>query len=316
MAKAWWLRPQHAAAVKPAKIAAASRFTRWKWRYHIWWNAGGAGPGTQRPEPQWRTTSPPNFLPGKGLDQVATSLQEDSVRAVWQGLWQGTWSMKGGVVRKPQSLVLPRRGSVQRRRVQCKHLTWRTIEQQRFTILGKKLITLHGKKRDGKLVCSKEELDLHMKNTLSDPNRQTELGLCDILVEPPLPNKNVDIREPLLNEVQEILRKARFSSAPGPSGVLYKVYKHFHCYSSNSGRSKSSGEEGRWHSSGDDLKVSGSIKRRIQRRSTSSEWFPLLSMEGKIFFSVVARQLSDVLSRNNYIDMPVQQGRSLECLGA
>ena len=35
---------------------------------------------------------------------------------------------------------------------------------------------------------------------------------------------------------------------------------------------------------------------------------PLLRVEGKIFFSLVARRLSDFLSSNNYIDTSVQNG--------
>lgn len=85
---------------------------------------------------------------------------------------------------------------------------------------------LLGQKRDGNLDCSKEEIDLHLRNTYSDPSRQDELGQCDILVDPPPPNKDFDTREPLLKEVQEVVKKARASSAPGPSGVPYKVYKN------------------------------------------------------------------------------------------
>lgn len=36
----------------------------------------------------------------------------------------------------------------------------------------------------------------------------------------------LDLREPLLKEVQDEVRKARSRSAPGPSGTFYKVYKH------------------------------------------------------------------------------------------
>lgn len=68
---------------------------------------------------------------------------------------------------------------------------------------------------------------MHIQNTYSDPNRQIQLGQCDILVDPPPPTKVFETREPLLKEVQEILRKARSSSAPGPSRVPFKVYKYF-----------------------------------------------------------------------------------------
>lgn len=58
--------------------------------------------------------------------------------------------------------------------------------------------SLLGQKRDGNLVCSKEELDQ-----------------CDILVDPPPPTKDFDTRQPLMMEVQEIVRKTRTTSAPG-----------------------------------------------------------------------------------------------------
>ena len=63
---------------------------------------------------------------------------------------------------------------------------------------------------------------------LSSPNsssgrRDQELGKCDALITPPEP---VVAFEPLLKEVQEVVRKARSRSAPGPSGTSYKVYKY------------------------------------------------------------------------------------------
>lgn len=83
-----------------------------------------------------------------------------------------------------------------------------------------------GQKRDGNLCCSKKEIDLHLHSTYSDPCRQEDLGQYDILVEPPPPTKDFNTKEPLLKEVQEVVKKARASSAPGPSGAPYKVYKN------------------------------------------------------------------------------------------
>ena len=76
-------------------------------------------------------------------------------------------------------------------------------------------------------MCSKEELELHLQNTYRDPNRELELGQCDILLDPPPPTQDFDAREPLLNEVQEVVRRSKSRSAPGLSGVLYKVYKYY-----------------------------------------------------------------------------------------
>ncbi|KAJ8356215.1 hypothetical protein SKAU_G00190090 [Synaphobranchus kaupii] len=164
-------------------------------------------------------------------------------------------------------------------------------------------------KHSGRLACSKEEIDLHIQTTYSDPERQQELGHCNILIEPPPPVKEFDSREPLLKEVQDVVKRARSSSAPGPSEVPYKVYKNCPLL----------------------LKRLWKILKVIWRRGKVAQqwrfaegvWIPkeedsrridqfriisLLSVEGKIFFSIVARRLADFLSNNGYIDTSVQKG--------
>lgn len=168
---------------------------------------------------------------------------------------------------------------------------------------------LLGQKCDGKLLCSKEEIDQHLRSIYSDPHREEELGQCSILVNPPPPTKEFDSREPLLKEVQEVVRKARSSSAPGPSGIPYKVYKNCPLL----------------------LRQLWKIIRVIWRRGKVAQqwrfaegvWIPkekdskkinqfriisLLNVEGKIFFSIVARRLTNFLLANNYIDTSVQKG--------
>ncbi len=163
--------------------------------------------------------------------------------------------------------------------------------------------------RSGRLDCPKGEIDLHIQTTYSDPDRQQELGHCTTLIRPPPPTKEFDSREPLLKEVQDVVREARSSSAPGPSGVPYKVYKNCPLL----------------------LKRLWKILRVIWRRGKVAQqwrfaegiWIPkeedskkidqfriisLLSVEGKIFFSIVARRLTDFLSSNGYIDTSVQKG--------
>ena len=71
-------------------------------------------------------------------------------------------------------------------------------ERKRAAFIGnpfsftKKLV---GQKRDGNLVCTKEELELHLQNTSSDPNRELGLGQYYILLDPPPSTQ--DTREPL-----------------------------------------------------------------------------------------------------------------------
>ena len=85
---------------------------------------------------------------------------------------------------------------------------------------------LLGQKRSGKLASSQEDIDQHLKQTYSDPAREQELGECNTLIEPPEPDVQFDMSELQLAEVREVVRKARASSAPGPSGTSYKVYKN------------------------------------------------------------------------------------------
>ncbi|KAL1266763.1 hypothetical protein QQF64_002438 [Cirrhinus molitorella] len=102
---------------------------------------------------------------------------------------------------------------------------------------------------------------------------------------------------------------ARSRSAPGPSRVPYKVYKRCPVL----------------------LRILWKILRVIWRRGAVADqwrqaegvWIPkeenstkleqfrtisLLSVEGKIFFSILSRRLTDFLLKNAYIDTSVQKG--------
>ncbi len=85
---------------------------------------------------------------------------------------------------------------------------------------------LLGQKRAGRLTCSKDAINDQLKVTYSDSIREQPLGPCDALITPPEPSSDFDLNEPCLREVEEVVRRARSSSAPGPSGVPYKVYKN------------------------------------------------------------------------------------------
>ncbi|XP_053183947.1 LOW QUALITY PROTEIN: uncharacterized protein LOC128367182 [Scomber japonicus] len=168
---------------------------------------------------------------------------------------------------------------------------------------------LLGQKRSGRLDCSKEEVDHFLHNTLSDPDREQELGQQAALVDVPTPLVEFNISEPTWKEIQEVVTAARASSAPGPSQVPYKVYKR--CPGL--------------------LRILWKMLRVIWRRGTIAEqwrqaegvWIPkeenstkleqfrsisLLSVEGKIFFSVLARRMTAFLLKNKYIDTSVQKG--------
>ncbi|XP_061878077.1 uncharacterized protein LOC133630482 [Entelurus aequoreus] len=173
---------------------------------------------------------------------------------------------------------------------------------------------LLGQKRSVKLACSKAEVDHHLKQTYSDGCREQDLGPCRSLINPP--TLDFDGKEPGWKEIQEVVRRARTSSAPGPSGVPYKVYKNCPRLLCRL-----------W-------KILKMIWRRgkvaDQWRQAEGVWIPkeeksqninqfrtisLLSVEGKIFFSLIARRLTDYLLKNSYINTSVQKGGIPEVSG-
>ena len=168
---------------------------------------------------------------------------------------------------------------------------------------------LLGQKKSGSLSCSKEEMDSHLKNTFSDSAREQDLGPCEKLINPPEPSKEFVGKEPTLNEVRKVVQAARSCSAPGPSGVPYRVYKHCPKLLTRL-----------W-------KILKVIWRRgkipAQWRSGEGTWLPkeensreieqfriisLLCVEGKIFFKVLSQRLTKFLLENEYLDTSVQKG--------
>ncbi|XP_075304756.1 retrovirus-related Pol polyprotein from type-1 retrotransposable element R2 [Odontesthes bonariensis] len=166
-----------------------------------------------------------------------------------------------------------------------------------------------GQKRSGHLACTEDEVNNYLNATYSDNARKEDLGPCRTLITTPAPTSAFNIKEPTLKEVEEVIKAARSNSTPGPSGVPYVVYKRCPRL----------------------LKRLWTILRVIWRRGKVAQqwrhaegvWIPkeessitieqfriisLLSVEGKIFFSIVARRLMEFLLRNTYIDTCVQKG--------
>ncbi|CAC5381747.1 unnamed protein product [Mytilus coruscus] len=85
--------------------------------------------------------------------------------------------------------------------------------------------TLLGGERTGHLHCSKEEVEKYLHETHSDKERETPLGYCPRVEEEEQPTIEFETKEPTWKEVCEVVKKARTGSAPGYSGVPYKVYK-------------------------------------------------------------------------------------------
>ncbi|XP_061925310.1 uncharacterized protein LOC133664585 [Entelurus aequoreus] len=168
---------------------------------------------------------------------------------------------------------------------------------------------LLGQKRSGKLASSQEDIDQHLKQTYSDPAREQELGECNNLIDPPEPELQFDMSELQLKEVREVVRRARASSAPGPSGTSYKVYKN--CPKLLQRLWKILRVFWRRGRIPEQWRVAEGVWIPKEENSTQLDQFRIISLlcvEAKVFFSAVSKRLCTYLAKNTYIDTSVQKG--------
>lgn len=84
---------------------------------------------------------------------------------------------------------------------------------------------LLGYKRSNNLMCSAAETNSFLHNTLSDLEKDHELGPQRALINSQAPTMDFVVRKPNWTVVHELVNGARTASAPGLSGVLYIVLK-------------------------------------------------------------------------------------------
>ena len=163
-------------------------------------------------------------------------------------------------------------------------------------------------KTSGSLEISKEDLEDHIHGQYSDPARNEPLGPPGYVPKPGEPSVLFDASPPKLCEIKRVVWRARSASAPGPNGIPYKLYKN--CPSV--------------------LKLLWTLMKTAWTKQTiPSQWqravavfipkeqnsktieqfrsIALLNVEGKIFFSVMARRMTSYLMENGYIDTSCQK---------
>ncbi|VDI03327.1 Hypothetical predicted protein [Mytilus galloprovincialis] len=147
-----------------------------------------------------------------------------------------------------------------------------------------------------------------MKHTQTKKERH----LWDIAQELKKKNKptiEFETKEPTWKEVCEVVKKARTGSAPGYSGVPYKVYKKcpkilrklwqlFRILWKKGTIPES------WQ------KAEGCFvpKEKDSKDISQFRTISLLSVEGKIYFSVLANRMTKYMVENSYIDTSMQKG--------
>ncbi|MDF4372495.1 hypothetical protein P3381_24570, partial [Vibrio parahaemolyticus] len=84
---------------------------------------------------------------------------------------------------------------------------------------------MFSQEKGGQLKAERLEVEEYLRNTYSDLEKNGMVGFPPDT--PPLGGieHEMDVRPPRWKEVQEVVRRAKASSAPGPNGVPYRVYK-------------------------------------------------------------------------------------------
>ncbi|KAK0136753.1 Retrovirus-related Pol polyprotein from type-2 retrotransposable element R2DM [Merluccius polli] len=167
---------------------------------------------------------------------------------------------------------------------------------------------LFTKEKSGNLQTTKECLEAHLSQTHSDSRRHEQVTLPHDM--PPLhpPKHQLDVSPPKWSEVERTVRRARAASSPGLNGVPYKLYK----YAPDVLRFLWRLMRVMWlkRTIPTVWQRAGSILIPKEKDSTDISQFrqiSLLNVEGKIFFSVVARRLTTYLEMNHFIDTSVQK---------
>lgn len=79
--------------------------------------------------------------------------------------------------------------------------------------------------RSGSLTSTKEEVEEFLRAAYCDTHRGPRSGQPTKDQQCSTPIKHLHTTEPSWKEVKEVVKKTRTASAPGPSGLPYKIYK-------------------------------------------------------------------------------------------
>ena len=162
--------------------------------------------------------------------------------------------------------------------------------------------------KSGRLECSKEELEKHLKDTYSDKTNSAPLPHMEGLRKPTAPGVNFDLSDIKKKEVDDFVKKARAKSKPGNDGITYKVYKQcprlrlrLFLLLREMWRSKDVAErwciaEGIYLPKEEDSKILGQFRP-----------ISLLNIDGKIMFGIIANRIIKFVRSNGYINESTQK---------
>ncbi|KAI8485155.1 hypothetical protein Bbelb_370800 [Branchiostoma belcheri] len=172
--------------------------------------------------------------------------------------------------------------------------------------------SLLGEAKSGRLASGREEVEEFLREAHNDELRHEALEENSRIKPVPVPTKPLDTSEPTWKEVQDVVRKARAGSAPGPSGIPYNVYKKcplllrrlWRLLRRMWGKGVIPTSWKRAEGCFIPKEVDSSVINQFRTIS-------LLCVECKIYFSVLARRLVTYITENQYIDTSVQKGYNM-----
>ena len=155
-----------------------------------------------------------------------------------------------------------------------------------------------------------DDANEYFSRTYSDVNRDYVYHLPPELEKqrPPEPVFDFDTKVPSFDDFNEILRKKKNASAPGPNGLPYLVYKRLTCVQD---------------------RLYAVVQRVWETQTVPSAWkmalviliaktedtsapglmrpIALTNASGKIFFTLVQRKMTTFMLKNKYIDISIQK---------
>ena len=198
-----------------------------------------------------------------------------------------------------QRIITLRRAENMRKKKSEKKKTREEFFKSPFQFTGKVL----GKPKSGVLESSKEEIEASVKSAHSDPHKGQPLGPKPNITPAHRPKHAFDTSDIKLEEVRSALAKARSSSAPGPSGLSYKIYKNCPRLTTRLWRIikvlwRKKVLPDKW------LVAEGCFVPKEENSSTIDQFreISLLSVEGKLFWTIIAKRMNSFLLDNNYVD--------------
>lgn len=152
----------------------------------------------------------------------------------------------------------------------------------------------------GKLHITEQKLEDYIKMQINDSLRESPLGPWEHVPRPPEQSTQFDTNPPKWSEIKQVVERARAASAAGPNDVPYKVYKNCPMvlkllWKMMGAAWKSKAIPPAWNKA-----VTTFIPKEKDSHNISQfRGIALLNVEGKIFFSVMAKLMTSCLLANN-----------------